>query len=102
MPLQTKMRLKRRHDQLEVMVLVKHPMHAALSDQNSTRQLANYIDHLYFELNGAIVAEARMGPGVAENPLTSILLSHTKPGDQIRVRWVDNQGKQDSQFKLVK
>ena len=84
----TKMRLLRRDGVIEVIVLVSHPMEQG----NEPRGAGNFVESLTFELNGTVVAVAHMGPGVAPNPLTSIALTHAKPGDRVRVHWRDNHG----------
>jgi len=94
MPKQTKLRLRKHGTRTEVIVLVKHPMETGSRQDNETGQpvAADYIEKMTFELNDVVVAEARMGPGVAEDPLTGITLGKARPGDRITVSWVDNRG----------
>ncbi len=45
-----------------------------------------------FELNGALVAEAHLGTGVATNLLTGIELRGAHSGDRVRATWSDGAG----------
>lgn len=88
----TKLRVRKSGTRSEVMALVKHPMEMGLRWDDETRQEANYIEKMIFELNGVVVAEARMGPGVAEDPLTGISLKKAQSGDKVAVSWIDTRG----------
>jgi sulfur-oxidizing protein SoxZ len=90
----TKIRTRKTGDRTEVMVLIKHPMEAGAGRDPATGEpiSAQYIETMIFELNGTIVAEARLGPGVAANPLTSIGITGARAGDTVTVRWTDNLG----------
>jgi sulfur-oxidizing protein SoxZ len=54
-----------------------------------------------FELNGVAVAEARMGPGVAEDPLTGISLKKAKSGDKVSVSWIDTRDETGSAETII-
>ena len=90
----TRIRTRRKGGQTLVMVLVRHPMESGQrKDATSDRPVsAHYIQTMVFRLNGDVVAQAYLGPGVAANPPTSIVLAGAKAGDRITVRWSDNQG----------
>jgi len=91
---QTKLRLRRNGSRTEVLVLVKHSMETGTRVDHDTRLTvpADYIDRMTFALNGNSVAEARLGPGVAADPLTAIALEQVEPGDRVSVVWSDTQG----------
>lgn len=91
---QTKLRLRRNDSGTEVMVLVKHAMETGTRVEHDTRLTvpADYIDSMTFALNGKSVAEARLGPGVAADPLTAIMLEAVESGDRVSVVWTDSQG----------
>lgn len=57
---------------------------------------AHFITDLRVELNGQPVALGLLSTAVSRNPYFSFRLNQAKPGDRIRVTWVDNQGQQDS------
>jgi thiosulfate oxidation carrier complex protein SoxZ len=91
---ETLLRLRRRGSRTEVLVLVKHAMEPGSRVDQETGQAvpADYIDRMTFALNGNPVAEARLGPGVAGDPLTAIALESIEPGDEVAVSWRDVQG----------
>ena len=91
---ETRLRLRKRGSRTEVLVLVKHAMETGTRRDEENRQTvpADYIDRMIFALNGAPVAEARLGPGVAGDPLTAIALDQVSPGDVVSVSWHDVQG----------
>lgn len=93
----TKIRTRTMGNHTEVMVLVKHPMDAGGGQDAATGEpiSAHHIESMVFELNGAVVAEAHLGPGVAANPLTSIGIKGAQAGDTVTVRWTDNLGESE-------
>jgi sulfur-oxidizing protein SoxZ len=99
----TKLRIRKSGARTEVMVLVKHPMETGSRRDDETRQplQADYIEKIAFKLNGAVVAEARMGPGVAEDPLTGISLKQAESGDTVSVSWIDTRGETGSAEKVI-
>lgn len=101
---QTRLRIKTKGTRAEVLVLVKHPMEKGLQQDSEASQRipADYIERMIFELNGAVVAEARLGPDVAPDPLTGIMLNDAKPGDRITVKWTDNRGESGIAEKSIK
>ena len=101
---QTRLRIKTTGSRAEVLVLVKHPMENGFRQDReiSQRIPAGYIERMTFELNGKVMAEAWLGPGVAPDPLTSIVLNEVKSGDRIMVKWNDSQGESGRAEKLIK
>ena len=104
MPKQTKLRIRKNGTRTEVIVLVIHPMETGSRQDDETRQSvpADYIEKMAFELNDVVVAEARMGPGVAEDPLTSITLNKARSGDKVMVSWIDTRGEGGSAEAIVR
>ncbi|HXK55620.1 MAG TPA: thiosulfate oxidation carrier complex protein SoxZ [Gammaproteobacteria bacterium] len=103
MPKQTKLRIKKSGAGVEIMVLVTHPMEAGSEKNGETGQVipADYIEKLTFALNGAVVAEARMSPGVAQDPLTVIALRQAAAGDRVAVSWRDTRGEGGTTEKVI-
>ncbi|MEN8133311.1 MAG: thiosulfate oxidation carrier complex protein SoxZ [Pseudomonadota bacterium] len=99
----TKLKIRKSGTRTEVMVLVKHPMETGRQQSDETNQSvpADYIDKMTFELNGAVVAEALLGPGVAADPLTGIALKKAKSGDKVTVSWIDSQGESGSAETII-
>jgi sulfur-oxidizing protein SoxZ len=104
MPKQTKLRIRKNGTRTEVIVLVKHPMETGSRQDDETRRPvpADYIEKMTFELNDVVVAEAWMGPGVAEDPLTSITLKKARSGDKVMVSWIDTRGEGGSAEAIVR
>lgn len=100
----TKLRVRETEAQTELMALVKHPMDAVWLHQEGTGQQVSedYIVKMSFELNDEVVAEAMLGPGVASDPLTGISLKDAKPGDRVKVSWIDIRGEQGSAETIIK
>ena len=99
----TKLRVRRKGGRTKILVLVKHPMETGRrpDEETKTPVPAHYIEQMSFEINGRLVAEARLGPGVASNPLTGIALNNARAGDRVTVHWIDNTGESDSAEALV-
>lgn len=79
---------------MSVLVLVEHRMETGERKDRAVGKStpAHSIETMTFALNGKVVSEASLGPGVSPNPLTAITLSGAKPGDQVKVGWENNQG----------
>jgi len=94
---QTKMKTRHVGSRTEVLVLVRHPMETGRHRDEKTQELIppHYIETMVFRLNGEVVAEAYLGPGVAPNPLTTVGLRAAHPGDRVTVSWTDNTGDSD-------
>lgn len=90
----TKLRTrKNREGVTEILALVKHPMSSGQGRDSSKACFSgHFIKTLTFFHNGILAAEALLGPGVAKNPLTGIVLPKAKAGDTVTVKWIDNKG----------
>lgn len=84
----------RRGQAMEVRLLVQHPMETGFRYDFSGNSIAkNVIHSLSAEYGGRVVFRARMGSGVAANPLLQFWVRPDQSGD-IRVQWQDDQGAQ--------
>jgi len=82
----------RRGQAMEVRLLVQHPMETGFRyDFSGTSIAKNVIHSLSAEYGGRVVFRARMGSGVAANPLLQFWVLPERSGD-IRVEWQDDQG----------
>jgi sulfur-oxidizing protein SoxZ len=81
-----------------VRLLIDHPMETGRRRDEVTGILApaHFITELRVELNGQPVISGLLSTAVSKNPYFSFRLNRAKPGDLIRVTWVDNLGQQDS------
>lgn len=91
---ETKIRTRTQEGQIEVMVLVNHPMETGMRKDKKTKQTipAHFIQELVLEHNGKPTAVVNSGIGISENPLFTFRLKNAKDGDKLRVRWRDNKG----------
>ena len=82
----------RRGQAMEVRLLIQHPMETGFRYEFSGTSIAkNVIHSLSAEYGGRVVFRARMGSGVAANPLLQFWVRPDQSGD-IRVVWEDDQG----------
>lgn len=93
----TRLRLRRKGGITEMLVLVRHPMEDGRRFDGEVGQpvSAHYIERMTFSHNGRVIAELRMGPDVAANPLVGIAVEEVVPGDRVGVAWTDNRGESD-------
>jgi sulfur-oxidizing protein SoxZ len=78
----------------EVKTLLEHPMESGnrRDGDSGERVPAHYIQEIVCEHNGQVVMTAYWGPAVAKNPFWSLRINGGRPGDTIRIRWIDNRG----------
>jgi thiosulfate oxidation carrier complex protein SoxZ len=77
---------------MEVRLLIQHPMETGFRYEFSGTSIAkNVIHSMSAEYGGRVVFRARMGSGVAANPLLQFWVRPDQSGD-IRVVWEDDQG----------
>ena len=82
----------RRGQAMEVRLLIQHPMETGFRYEFSGTSIAqNVIHSMSAEYGGRVVFRARMGSGVAANPLLQFWVRPDQSGD-IRVVWEDDQG----------
>ena len=82
----------RRGQAMEVRLLLQHPMETGFRYDFSGSSIAkNVIHSISAEYGGRVVFRARMGSGVAANPLMQFWMLPDQSGD-IRVLWEDDQG----------
>ncbi len=89
-----KIRTRKQEGQVEVLVLIYHPMETGQRTDKKTKQKipAHFIQRLTLEHNGKVAAAVNMGIGVSEDPLLGFRLPQAKNGDKIKVSWSDNKG----------
>ncbi len=100
----TKIKIKKKSDGHDVLVLAKHPMETGNRKDKKTGKLvpAHYITTMNFAVNGNNIVEASLSVGVSANPLIGTSLKDLKAGDTVSVSWVDNQDGGESAEATVK
>ena len=98
-----KIRTKPQGDRTLIRLLIEHPMETGRRRDEATGRLvpAHFINELRIELNGKPVVQGLLSTAVSRNPYFSFRLNGAKPGDRLRVIWVDNLGQQDSAEALI-
>jgi len=98
-----KMRVKRREDKVELIVLISHPMETGLRTDKKTKKKipAHFIETVKVAHNGKNAITAHLGIGISKNPLLVFRLNEGKNGDKIRVTWNDNKGESGSADTVV-
>jgi sulfur-oxidizing protein SoxZ len=93
-----KMRTRMQDSEVELQVLITHPMETGLrTDKNTKKKIPpHFIQKVNIELNGKLVAVVDSGTAVSEDPLLGFRFKNAKNGDKIRVFWSDNQGESGS------
>lgn len=94
----TKIKVRKKGGQTEILVLVNHPMETGQRKDKKTKKKipAHYIQKMTFDVNGKTVADANLGPAVSKNPLVGIRVAGAKKGSKVSVKWSDNKGESGS------
>jgi sulfur-oxidizing protein SoxZ len=98
-----KIRTRTQEGQIEVQVLIPHPMETGQRTDKQTKQKipAHFIQQVTLEHNGKLVATLNCGPAVSEDPLFSFRLKSAKNGDKLKVAWKDSKGEGASAEAVV-
>lgn len=93
-----KIRTRRQDGLTLVRILIEHPMETGRRrDETGTGWVpAHFIREVRIEHNGSLIASGEFSTAVSKDPYLSIRFRGGKPGDRIRVSWVDNLGLSDS------
>ena len=89
-------------DKATVRVLMSHEMESGQRKDAAGKPIpAWFIQHVSVAHNGNTVLSADWGPSIAKNPYMQFVVKGAKPGDKIRITWVDNRGDQRSDEATV-
>jgi sulfur-oxidizing protein SoxZ len=81
----------------EVQALIKHPMDSGfIKDPNGELIPPHFIEQLTFEHDGKVVFVADWGAAVSKDPYVKFSFKGGKSGDDLKIRWVDNEGMSDT------
>ncbi|MDH5180465.1 MAG: thiosulfate oxidation carrier complex protein SoxZ [Gammaproteobacteria bacterium] len=99
-----RIRAKASAGEATVKALITHPMETGLRKDKKTGDKipAHYITEVKGEHNGKTVVVAQWGPAVSKNPYIAFVFAGAKPGDSVKLSWVDNQGKSDTAEAKIK
>ncbi len=86
-----------------IRILIAHPMETGRRQDKTTGEIvpAHFIQEVKIEHNGKTIASCRFSTGVSRDPYLSVRLRDGKPGDAIKVSWVDNFGESDSEESRI-
>lgn len=99
-----KIRAKATNGVATIKCLISHPMETGLRKDKKTGEKipAQYIQEVNCEHGGKSVLNSQWGPAISKNPFLSFKFSGAKPGDTIKISWVDNKGDSDSTEAKIK
>jgi len=89
-----KIRTRQQDDYTLVRILIDHPMETGRRRDEASGALvpAHFICEVRIEHNGRLVASGEFTTAVSRDPYLSLRFRGGRPGDRIRVSWVDNLG----------
>ena len=98
-----KVRAKSKGGVTTIKCLMTHPMESGGRKNKKTGEKipAHFIQDVTIEINGAAVMTGMLSGGVSKNPYLSCK-AKAKPGDAVKIAWVDNKGNKDSVETKVK
>lgn len=76
-------------------MLIRHEMAVGGRRKNGEQIPSHYITELSCHHNGTLVMLGHWGAGIAKNPYLAFSFDGAKPGDSLRVSWIDNLGESD-------
>jgi sulfur-oxidizing protein SoxZ len=88
-------RVQFRDDTATVRMIIRHAMEVGGKRADGRYVAAHFITELMCHHNSEPVLRAYWGPGIAKDPYLSFTIRPAKSGDELHVRWVDNQGMSD-------
>ena len=79
-------------------ILIQHPMETGRRQDKVTGEKIprHFIRELRCEHNGETVLNADWNWGVARDPYLSFHILDARPGDRVRVEWIDSLGQEDA------
>lgn len=81
----------------EVQSLIRHPMDSGfVKDKQGKIIPPHHIEVVQFEHGGKTVFSALWGPAVSKDPYVKFSFKGGKKGDDLKISWVDNEGKSGS------
>lgn len=98
-----KIRATMRDGLADVRVLMAHEMETGQRKDAAGQVIpAWHIVRVTAELNGKPVLRAHWGPAISKNPYLQFKVKDAKPGDTVKITWVDNRGDQRTDEATVR
>lgn len=90
-----KIQTKVKKGNIEIKMVIKHPMETGLRKKKGKLVPANHITHMTVAHNGNTAIDADIGSAVSKDPYFKFMVPGAK-GDTITIAYKDNKGKSDS------
>ncbi len=87
-----KLKPRARNGNIDIKLLIKHPMETGLRKSKGKLVPANHITNMHIEVNGKTVMSADIGSAVSKDPYFKFSTPGNK-GDEVLVAYKDNKGK---------
>ncbi|MDN5937075.1 MAG: thiosulfate oxidation carrier complex protein SoxZ [Salinisphaera sp.] len=98
-----RMRARKKGEEIEVKVLMQHPMETGLrKDAQGNPIPAHYITEVHASVGERTVLLCQWGRAVSQNPYLSFRFKGADKGDKLTVGWLDNLGKTSSITKPIR
>ncbi|MDD1611701.1 MAG: thiosulfate oxidation carrier complex protein SoxZ [Methylococcaceae bacterium] len=99
-----KIRSKREGGSTQIRTLINHPMETGRGKDPRTNQPipAHFIQELTVSYNGRVIVSSQLGTSISKDPYFAFTLKGGEPGDKIKIEWLDNLGKRDSEEHVLK
>jgi sulfur-oxidizing protein SoxZ len=62
---------------------------------------AHFVQRVSIKLNGRLLVDSEIGPGVSRNPVFTFRLAGGAKGDKVEVSWRDNKGESQTVEAIV-
>ena len=85
-----------------VKAIISHPMESGRRKSGDKLIPANFIQEVECLLNENSVLKTYWGGGVQKNPYLSFKIKDVKPGDTVKLSWIDDTGASDSLQSVIK
>ena len=84
--------------------IIRHPMDTGFERDPQTGDVipAYFIQEVICEHGEEIVLRCDWSRAVSKNPYLSFMFSGAKPGDKIRISWIDTKGNTDTAEAVIK
>jgi sulfur-oxidizing protein SoxZ len=102
MPPRTRIRIRRKPQGIDIMVLMLHPMETGLREDSRGRTIpAHFITDARVTMDGRLVLEAGLSIAISKDPLLTFRLGAAQAGSKLTVLWRDNRGDTEEVTAIV-